>query len=96
MMMNKKELVKAIADKVDFTQKDVKTVMDALQEVVIDVLQGSDGEDGVKIMDGVTLSKTFRQPREARNPRTGEIISVDGKYAPKCKFGKLIREAINE
>lgn len=38
----------------------------------------------------------FRPPRTARNPKTGEYIETDGKYAPRFKAGKELRERVNE
>lgn len=90
--MNKVELIKDVAGKTGFTQKDVKAVMEAVQEATFAALV-SEGE--VKLMDGVTLSTVHKEARTARNPRTGETVMVDAKNAVKCKFGKAIKEAVN-
>ena len=89
--MNKTELIKAIAEKAGYTQKDVKTVMEALQDVVFTTIK----DEEVKLMDGVTLTAVFKDATTARNPKTNETIDVPAKYAPKCKFGKVIKDAIN-
>ena len=89
--MTKTELVKVIAGKTGFTQKDVKTVMEAIQEVVFTTLK----DDEVKLIDGITLSSVYKEASTARNPQTGEPIEVAARYAPKCKFGKAIKDAIN-
>ena len=89
--MNKTELIKAVAEKGGFTQKDVKTVMDALQEVVFGTIKTEE----VKLMDGVTLSAVFKEATTARNPMDGSTVQVPAKYAPKCKFGTAIKNAIN-
>lgn len=89
--MNKTELIKAIAEKAGYTQKDVKTVMETLQEVVFDTIK----DEEVKLMDGVTLAAVYKEATTARNPMTGETVDVPAKYAPKCKFGAAIKNAIN-
>ena len=89
--MNKTELIKAIAEKAGYTQKDVKTVMETLQEVVFSTVK----DEEIKLMDGVTLTAVYKEATTARNPKTNEIIDVPAKYAPKCKFGKAIKDAIN-
>ena len=89
--MTRAELVKEIATKTGFTQKDVKQVMDAMEEVTMATMRN----DEVKLMNGVTLYASFKDQHEARNPRTGETVTVEGKYSPKCKFGTAIRAAIN-
>lgn len=36
-----------------------------------------------------------REQRKARNPRSGEIISVEAKKVPYFRAGKLIRDRLN-
>lgn len=90
--MNKVELAKAIAAKIEgCTNKHAKEVLDVMQDVVFSTIP----TDEVKIMDGVTLMAVTKDARVARNPRTGESVEVPSKVAPKCKFGKPIKEALN-
>lgn len=89
--MNKVELVKAVATKTGFTQKDIKAVMDAMQDVVHATMKTEE----VKIMDGITLEAVYKEAHEGRNPKTGETVKVPGKYAPRAKFGRAVREALN-
>lgn len=88
--MNKTELIRAIAEKTGNTQKDTKVFIDALQEVTFETLKS----DEVKLMDGVTLYSVYKEAHEARNPQTGETVMVDGKYLPKVKLGKAIKDAV--
>lgn len=90
--MTKTELVKVVAGKTGFTQKDVKAVMEAVQEVVFETLK----DDEIKLMDGVTLSAVYKEATTARNPMDGSVVNVPAKYAPKCKFGAAIKKVINE
>lgn len=89
--MNKTELVKVVAEKTGYTQKDVKAVMEAVQEVVYSTIKTEE----VKLMDGVTLTSVYKEATTARNPMTGATVDVPAKYAPKCKFGKSVKDAIN-
>lgn len=89
--MTRAELVKEIAVKTGFTQKDVKQVMDVMEEVTLSTMRN----DEVKIMNGVTLTTVFKDAHTARNPRTGETIAVEGKHHPKCKFGAAVKAAVN-
>lgn len=43
-----------------------------------------------------SFSLRYRQPRLARNPRTGEMVHTEGKHAPHFKPGKELRERVNE
>lgn len=91
--MKKAEFIRAIADKTGFTQKDTREVLNAVQEVTYENLKN--GED-VTVMDGLTLTRIFRDEHEARNPRTGEKFTVPGKYVPKCKIGTKIKNLFVE
>ena len=51
--MNKVELIKAVAEATNNTQKDIKVIMEAVQDVTYGALVEG---DEVKLMDGVTLS----------------------------------------
>ena len=90
--MNKVELIKAVAERTNNTQKDIKAIMEAVQDVTYDTLIAG---DEVKLIDGVTLSVVHKDARTARNPRTGESVMVDAKNAVRCKFGKTIKDAVN-
>ena len=72
--MNKVELIKAVAEATNNTQKDIKVIMEAVQDVTYGALVEG---DEVKLMDGVTLSVVHKDARIARNPRTGESVEVD-------------------
>lgn len=86
--MTKTELIKAVAERTGFTQKDIRKVFDAQQEVALKTLPNEE----VKLMDGVTITTVERAERAARNPQTGESMIVPAHVAPKCKFGKAVKE----
>ena len=89
--MTKNELIKAIAEKAEFTQKDVKKVIDTLQEIVFTTVKNEE----VKIIDGLTATAVFKEAREARSPLTGETVQVPAKFVPKMKIGKAFKDAVN-
>jgi DNA-binding protein HU-beta len=89
--MNKMELVKTVAERTGKTQKDIKTVMETVQEVTFEALHA--GEE-VKLIDGLTLYTVEKEARTARNPRTGETVTVPSKIVPMVKKGKALKEAV--
>lgn len=89
--MNNAEMIKEIATKTGFTQKDTKTVIDAMKDVVYGTL--ANGEE-VKVFDGLTMTTVSKDARVCRNPRTGESINVPAKKAVKAKIGKHLKEAV--
>lgn len=90
--MTRSEFVKAVAEKAGMTQKATKEVLDVMQEVAYAEMAN---EEEVKIFDGVTLAGVHKDARTARNPLTGETVEVAAKTAPKAKFGKACKDALN-
>ena len=90
--MNKKELVKAISEKLGTTQKAAGEYLDGIVEVITEAMIA--GED-VKISGFGTFSVVERAPRVGRNPQTGETIQIGASKAPKFKASKALKEAVN-
>lgn len=90
--MNKQELIRATAKRAEFTQADVEKVVNAIQEITYETLAA---HEEVKLINGVNLYVAYREAREGRNPRTGESISIPGKYAVKCKLTGSIKKVVS-
>lgn len=90
--MNRSDYVKAIATKTGYTQKDVKAVIDAAQEIAYDAMAS---EDEVTIFDGVKLIGVHKDATTARNPMDGSTVNVPAKTVPKAKWGKAAKDAVN-
>lgn len=89
--MNKHDFVKAIAEKTDFTQKDVTTVLDGYMSVVTDALAAG---DSIKLTGFGTFGTVSRAARTGRNPQTGEVIEIPASRAVKFKAGKTLKTAV--
>lgn len=90
--MTKMEFVKAIAAETGATQKAVKEMLEAAQNVAYAEMAKC---EEVKIFDGLTLIGVHKNACVKRNPATGEDVEVPEKIAPKAKFGKAAKDAIN-
>ena len=90
--MKKVELVREFSQRGDITTKKSRELLSVLQDILFDHIED---EDGIKIFDAVTFKTAYKNPRKARNPRTGESIEVPGKYVPKVVFGKQLKEYVN-
>ena len=88
---NKHDFVKAIAEKIDFTQKDVATVLDGYMSVVSDALAAG---DDIRLTGFGTYSTTSRAARTGRNPSTGESIEIPASRGVKFKAGKALKAAV--
>ena len=42
-----------------------------------------------------SFSLHYREPRQGRNPRTGDAVELHGKHVPHFKPGKELRERVN-
>ena len=81
MALTQTQLAQEIADRADLPRADVKRVLAALEEVVLDEL--ADAEK-VKIGGLVQLTVRVRpatKARKGRNPATGEEITIAAKPA---------------
>lgn len=90
--MNKKELVKAISEKLEITQKAAGEQLDVILDVITEELVNG-GE--VKITGFGTFSVAERAEREGRNPATGETIQIAASKAPKFKAAKALKDVVN-
>ncbi|WP_417658065.1 HU family DNA-binding protein, partial [Pseudidiomarina aestuarii] len=43
-----------------------------------------------------SFSLHYRAPRVGRNPKTGQSVSLDGKFVPHFKPGKELRDRVND
>lgn len=51
--------------------------------------------DVVKITGFGKFSRILRQPSTARNPRTGERVSLPARYTPRFAAGKTFRDRVD-
>ena len=81
MPLTQSQLAGAIADRAEITKVQVKRVLDALEEVVLDEIANA---EKVKIGGLVQLTvrvKPASKARPGRNPATGEEIMISAKPA---------------
>ena len=82
--MNKSELIKAAAAKAEVSAALAAKVIDAALEASAEALKNG---ENVQVVGYATLSLVERPARQAKNPRTGEVINVPAKKAVKAKLG---------
>lgn len=91
--MTNKELVSAVAKKSDYLQRDVKKVLETLENVIVDRLSK---EEEVKLFHGFSVVGTMKDQHIARNPKSGEEIVVPAKIAVKAKISPSFKKRVNE
>lgn len=89
--MNKNELISAVAEKSQLSKKDSEAAVSAVFAVITEAMaQG----DKVQYTGFGTFDVKKRPERVARNPRTGEQVTVPEGRVPVFKPGKLLRDAV--
>jgi len=89
--VNKSELVKALAEKAEVTQKDAAKALDALVETIQQALANG---DKVQIIGFGSFEVRDRKERKVISPATGEEIKVPATKVPAFKPGKSLKEAV--
>ena len=90
--MNKAELVKAMSDETNLTQKDVEKVLNSFVNVVSDALAN---KDKVQLVGFGTFETRERAERTGRNPQTGEAVKIAARTVPGFKAGNKLKDALN-
>ena len=88
--MNKSELVSAIAKRADVPASTVNSVVDALQEELVEAI--TRGEK-VAVTGLLTVERTQRSARTGRNPQTGESIDIPAANTVKVTAGSNLKKA---
>lgn len=89
--MNQAALEKVVASKLEVSQKEAGKIVDAVFDSIVEALES--GEDKVDITSTVRFYVDDVEAKTARNPKTGESISVPAKRVIKVKKLKRLREA---
>ena len=91
--MNKAELTAAIVKTTGFTKKDAEKAIAAVTDVITETLAAG---EKVQIVGFGGFEVRSRPARVARNPRTGEQISIEASKAPVFKAGKALKDSVNK
>ena len=90
--MNKGELIKAMAEKADFSNKDAATAYEALVETITEALKKG---EKVQLVGFGTFEVKDVPAKTGINPKTGEKVSIPACKKPVMKFGKAYKDALN-
>lgn len=90
--MKKVELVEAVATKAGLTKADATRAIDATFETITCALKNG---DKVPLIGFGTFGVSERAERTARNPRTGENITIPAKKVVSFKAGTALKNSVN-
>ncbi|RBY77670.1 integration host factor [Geodermatophilus sp. TF02-6] len=91
--MNKAALVSAIAQRADVPTATVDSVLDGLQEELVDAI--TRGEK-VAVSGLLTVERTQRSARTGRHPQTGEPMQIPAANTVKVTAGSTLKKAASD
>lgn len=93
MALTKSELIdRIVARQSLLTAKDVELAVKTVLEQMSEAL-ATGGR--IEIRGFGSFSLHYREPRIGRNPKTGEAVTLAGKYVPHFKPGKELKDRVN-
>jgi DNA-binding protein HU-beta len=90
-VMNKSELIAAIAAKSGLSKKDSEAALNAFVESVEEALTNG---DRVQLVGFGTFEVRHRVARKGKNPQTGEEITISASDVPVFKAGKSLKDKV--
>ena len=89
--MNKNELIGAVAEKAAISKKDAEKAVNAVFDTISATVAAG---DKVQLIGFGTFEVRERAEKQARNPRTGEAMTVAACKAPAFKAGQAFKNAV--
>ena len=90
-MMNKTELVSAVAEKTGLSKKDSDAAVNATIDAITESLKN---DDKVALVGFGTFEVRARAERMGKNPQTGEAIKIAASKVPAFIAGKALKDAL--
>lgn len=90
-LMNKEQLIEAMATKADISKK---AAGDALETLLDSITNSLKAGDSVTLTGFGTFGSSKRSARQGRNPRTGEAVQIPARTVPRFKAGKGLKDAL--
>jgi len=91
-MMNRQELVDAVAEKSGQSKTAVNAVLNELISTIQDTVAAG---DKISLVGFGVFERVQRGERAGRNPSTGEAITIPASAAPKFTAGKAFKDRVN-
>lgn len=88
--LTKAQTISTLADKTGLSKKEIKSVMEAQQELAY-----KEAKRGGYTIPGIgKLVVVHRKARKGRNPATGETIQIPAKKVLKFRVAKAAKDAV--
>lgn len=96
MFITRETMIRKLADKSGYYQRDIRALLHALDEVVLDCFDDVDENEEISLQfaKGIKVGCKVVEARDRVDPRTQEPIVVPATIKPFAKFSQDFREAI--
>jgi len=89
--MNKAELIAAISEKVQVSQKQIDAIWDATVDTIVEAVSSG---DKVVLVGFGSFEIKERQSREGRHPKTGKKMLIPATKVPGFSAGKVFKDKV--
>ena len=91
--MTKSQLIERIASRASrVPRREVEAIVNTVFDTMVDALKN---ERRIEIRGFGSFAVKVREPREGRNPKTGQKVEVPRRRAPYFTVGKELRDRLN-
>lgn len=92
-IVKKQEMIDLLSEKTSFYKKNMKDVVEAFSEIIFETLQSATFEQDseIHLMHGLVIGGRRVPEKEAKDPRTGEMIISPEKVIPYATFKPSLR-----
>ncbi|MBF0420979.1 MAG: integration host factor subunit beta [Magnetococcales bacterium] len=90
--MTKSQLIKALALQKGLSAKDAEKAVNTVFDTISESLENG---ERVELRGFGSFGLKQRNPRDGRNPKTGESVAVEAKRVVFFKAGKELRERVD-
>ena len=90
--IHKSEIIETLSKRFNLTEPETKQAVNAIIDSMIDSLASG---DRVEIRGFGSFEVRKREPRQAKNPKTGERINIEAQHLVHFKAGEPLRDKIN-
>ena len=91
--LTRARLVDHVAEAADLTKKDADVVIETVLGKIVEALRRS---ENVELRGFGSFRLRQRDPRRARNPKTGSPVDVPPKLVPYFRPGKELKASVNQ
>ena len=98
MTITREEMIKKLSERSGYYMKDVRSLLQAMDEVVFEELSSvTDNEEiSIQLVSGIKVKTTVVPERDRVDPRTQQPIVVKATVKPACKFSQDYRLKLQE